>query len=156
MIQERAIEKLFWSIAFPGFGQFLNGKYFKGTVLLLLEFLVNVQGNFNRIIILSFQGQMEQAIQQANYHWLMFYPCIYFYAIWDAYRDAGGARKPFSFMPFVFSAYFVTIGVIYSPFVPLLGPVWLPIISVIPGLLSGYFLQYILKRSVTSTLGGDK
>lgn len=27
----RKIEMLFWSIALPGFGQFLNGKYLEGT-----------------------------------------------------------------------------------------------------------------------------
>jgi TM2 domain-containing membrane protein YozV len=35
-------ETLLWSIALPGFGQFLNGKYVKGLTLLFLEFLVNV------------------------------------------------------------------------------------------------------------------
>ncbi|MGM0877546.1 MAG: hypothetical protein ACQEWV_23115 [Bacillota bacterium] len=29
-------EKRMWSIALPGYGQYLNGKYFKGTVLLIL------------------------------------------------------------------------------------------------------------------------
>jgi hypothetical protein len=47
---EHKIEMLLWSIALPGFGQFSNGKLFKGTVLLILEFLINVQGNFNEVI----------------------------------------------------------------------------------------------------------
>lgn len=53
------IEKLLWSMALPGFGQFLNGKVVKGIVLLILEFLVNVQANFNVVIILSFQGETK-------------------------------------------------------------------------------------------------
>ena len=72
-------EALMWSIALPGFGQYLNGKYFKGTVLLILEFVVNVQAKFNEIIILSFHGDIENAIVQTNYQWLMFYPCLYFF-----------------------------------------------------------------------------
>lgn len=36
-------ERLLWSIALPGFGQFLNKKYLKGIVFVFLEFLVNVQ-----------------------------------------------------------------------------------------------------------------
>jgi TM2 domain-containing membrane protein YozV len=87
---ERKVEMLLWSIALPGFGQFLNGKLFKGTVLLILEFLINVQGNFNEVIISSFHGEIEKAIGQADYQWLMFYPCLYFYAMWDAWKDAGG------------------------------------------------------------------
>ncbi|WP_144460611.1 hypothetical protein [Siminovitchia fortis] len=141
-------EKLFWSIAFPGFGQFLNGKYIKGIVLLILEFLVNMRSNFNSIIIFSFHGEIGKAIDQADFQWLMFYPCIYFFSIWDAYKDAGGGKEPYSFLPFALTAYFVTLGVIFSTkirfFGVLLGPIWLPMISVIPGVLTGFLLKKIL------------
>ena len=30
-MNKSAFEKLMWSIALPGFGQYLNKKYFKGT-----------------------------------------------------------------------------------------------------------------------------
>lgn len=80
----------------------------------------------------------------------MFYPCLYFFAMWDAYKDAGGDKKPYSYLPFVFSAYFVTVGIIYSPkltlFGILLGPVWLPILSVIPGVGIGLFLMLVLNK----------
>lgn len=146
----KAKETLFWSIAFPGFGQFLNGKYVKGIVLLFLEFLVNIMANFNLIIISSFHGEIHKAISQANLQWLMFYPCIYFFAIWDAYKDAGGGEKPYSFLPFAFSAYFVTVGTIFSAkiklFGVLLGPVWLPMLSVIPGLIVGLVLQKMMRK----------
>ncbi len=144
-----AKERLFWSIAVPGFGQLLNGKYIKGIVLIVLEFLVNVMGNFNAVIIASFHGDIERAINQADFQWLMFYPCLYFFAIWDAYKDAGGGKEPYSFLPFAFTAYFVTVGVIFSTkiklFGVLLGPIWLPLLSVIPGVLAGLLLKKILK-----------
>ncbi|WP_405098680.1 hypothetical protein [Oceanobacillus sp. FSL H7-0719] len=145
---EKPKEVLLWSIALPGFGHFLNGKYFKGIVLIFLEFLVNVKGNINLVIIFSFQGEIEQAIQHADYQWLMFYPCLYFFAIWDAYRDAGGGKEPYSFLPFVFSAYFMTVGVVYSS--KLLGPIWLPILSIIPGLIVGFLLQRYIRRKLTT------
>ena len=47
-------EKLLWSIALPGFGQLLNGKYVKGIIFILLEFVVNVQANFNEVITIKF------------------------------------------------------------------------------------------------------
>ncbi|MFD2760445.1 hypothetical protein [Lentibacillus juripiscarius] len=147
-------ETLLWSIALPGFGQFLNRKYIKGIVLIFLEFLVNVQGNFNEVILLSFHGGIEKAIQQTDYQWLMFYPCLYFFAMWDAYKDAGGGKSPFVFLPFVFSAYFVTVGTIYSSkltlFGVLLGPIWFPILSIIPGLLVGLLLQRIMRKMFTN------
>jgi hypothetical protein len=111
--KEKKLEQIFWSIALPGFAQLLNGKYVKGILFIVLEFLINIQGNFNKVIILSFQGEISQAIEQADYQWLMFYPCLYMFAIWDAYRDAGGAKTPYSFLPFAFAAYFITVGVIF-------------------------------------------
>lgn len=64
-----------------GFGQYLNEKYYKGTVLLILEIFINIQSNFNRIIPMSFHGEIANAIKYANYQWLMFYPCLYFFSI---------------------------------------------------------------------------
>lgn len=112
-MNKSAFEKLMWSIALPGFGQYLNGKYFKGTVFLILELLINVQANFNQIIFLSFHGEISDAIIHANYQWLMFYPCLYFFAMWDAVKDAGGGKDSYSFLPYVFSAFFVTVGLIF-------------------------------------------
>jgi len=151
MADKDAVEKLLWSIALPGFGQLLNGKYIKGIVLISLELLVNVQGNLNEIILLSFHGEVEEAIQQADYQWLMFYPCLYFFAMWDAFKNAGGAKSRFAFLPFVFAAYFMTIGTIYSSkltlFDVLLGPIWLPILCTILGLFVGFLLQGIIKKA---------
>ncbi|WP_186578730.1 hypothetical protein [Aquibacillus kalidii] len=141
-------EVLLWSIAFPGFGQILNGQNLKGILFIVLEILINVQANFNIIIISSFLGEVDKAVKQTNYLWLMFYPCVYFFAMWDAYKEAGGGKKPYSFLPFVFCAYMVTIGVIFSSkmtfFGILLGPVWLPMFMVIPGLIVGFVLQKTL------------
>jgi tetrahydromethanopterin S-methyltransferase subunit E len=71
--------------------------------------------------------------------------------MWDAFRDAGGGIEDYSFLPFVFAAYFVTVGCIYSTnfrlFGVLLGPVWLPILCVIPGVTIGL----ILKKSLIKT-----
>lgn len=139
-----------WSFALPGFGQFLNGKFLKGAVFIFLEFVINVQSNFNEVIQLSFHGHIELAIHQTNYEWLMFYPCLYFFAAWDAYRDDGNEKKPYLFLPFVFAAYSVTVGVIYSPNIRimgvLLGPIWLPILFVIPGAGIGLLIRVLLLK----------
>ncbi|MBZ5749555.1 hypothetical protein [Metabacillus rhizolycopersici] len=144
------MEKLFWSIAFPGFGQILNGKLVKGFVLIFLELLINVQANFNKVIMLSFHGDIISAIEQTNYQWLMFYPCLYMFAMWDAYRDAGKGKSPYSFLPFVFSAYFVTVGLIYSSslkvFGVLFGYVFLPMLFLIPGISIGFLRKIALRN----------
>lgn len=142
-----------WSIALPGFGQYLNGKYFKGTVFLILEFLINVQANFNQIILLSFHGEIGNAIKHADYQWLMFYPCVYFFSMWDAVKDAGGGKNSYSFLPYVFTAFFVTVGLIFSSkltiFGVLLGPVWLPMLFVFPGVIIGLIIRKIINNIST-------
>jgi hypothetical protein len=151
-VNKNTIEKLMWSIALPGFGQFLNGKYFKGTVLLVLEFLINVQGNFNQVILLSFHWKITDAIEHAEYQWLMFYPCLYFFSMWDGVKDAGGGKDPTSFLPYVFTAFFVTVGLILSSnlviFGVLLGPVWLPMLFVFPGLAFGIIIKKIINNNL--------
>jgi hypothetical protein len=150
----KAIERLLWSIALPGFGQFLNQKYMKGIIFIILEFLINVQSNFNEAIRLSFLGRIEESVHVINYQWLMFYPCLYFFAMWDAYKDAGGGKSPYAFLPFVFSAYFVTVGLIYSTeltiFGIFFGPIWLPMLSVIPGLIVGWLIKALLVKLTIS------
>ncbi|PKG23862.1 hypothetical protein [Niallia nealsonii] len=145
-------EKLAWSIAFPGFGQLLNEKYLKGIIFIFLEVLINVQSKFNEIIYFSFNGEINKAINLTEYHWLMFYPCVYFMAMWDAYKDAGGNKEPYSYLPFALSAIFVTAGLIYSSrvqlFGVLLGTMWFPMLCVIPGLSIGLLLKVILKKLI--------
>jgi len=148
MARAKEIEKILWSIALPGFAQFLNKKYFKGFVFIALEFLINVQANQNQAIIFSFHGEIKKAVEVTDYSWLMFYPCLYLFAIYDAYRDAGGGDS-FSFLPFVISAYMGTIGVIYSPH--LLGPIWLPILFLVLGAAIGIGIRHLIYRIFTNT-----
>ena len=146
------LEALLWSIALPGFGQLLQKQYIKGVLFVLLEFLINSQSNFNEAILLSFVGDIDQSIFVLNFQWIMFYPCLYFFAMWDAVKETGSV-SPYSFLPFVFSAYFVTVGVMYSTKLKiggvLLGPIWLPMLFVIPGVTVGWVLQWILCRKRT-------
>ncbi|MDW4509531.1 hypothetical protein R7236_14100 [Priestia megaterium] len=148
--EDKVVERILWSIALPGFGQILNGKLLKGILFIALEFMINLNSHFNEIIRLSFIGEIEDSITQTNYQWLMFYPCIYFFAMWDAFKDAGGGKEPYSYLPFLFSACFVTLGIMYSTNIKLfgiiLGTVWFPMICVIPGLIIGFSLKNIIKK----------
>jgi hypothetical protein len=118
-----------------------------------LEFLINSQSNLNTIIISSFQGQIDQAITQAKYQWLMFYPCVYLFAMWDAYRDAGDEPEPYSFLPFVFSAYLGTVGVVFSNVLTIFGqkwgPVWLSILFLIIGAGIGFGIKAVVVKIVS-------
>lgn len=142
------LEAVLWSIALPGFSQLLTGQVIKGTLFVLLEFVINMYSNFNSAIMFSFLGEIDNAIQVINFQWLMFYPCLYFFAMWDAYRSAMPENEELSFLPFVFSAYFVTVGLMYSTriklFGILIGPVFFPMLSLIPGLIIGFMIRWII------------
>ncbi|TYS70930.1 hypothetical protein FZC76_03280 [Sutcliffiella horikoshii] len=154
----KPLERLLWSIALPGFGQLLNKKYIKGLTFIFLEFLINVQANFNSIILYSFIGEIDRAITDANYLWLMFYPCLYFFAMWDAFKDAGGGKSPYIFLPFVSCAYFVTVGLMLSGKIKLfgviVGPVWMPMTFVIPGVAAGFLVRAILMFFTSRKVNG--
>lgn len=139
------LEAVLWSIAIPGFGQLNNKKYIKGLLFIGLEFLINMKSHLNIAIISSFHGEISLAIKQVNYQWLMFYPCIYMFAIWDAYKDSLEERKSAILLPFAIAAYSGTIGVIYSKNLKimglLLGPVWLPLIYILIGIVIGFIIE---------------
>ncbi|MCA1062125.1 hypothetical protein QTG56_19445 [Rossellomorea sp. AcN35-11] len=144
------LEGILWSIALPGFPQLLVGLWFKGTLLVLLEVIINVQSNFNKAIMYSFLGETHKAASVIDYQWLMFYPCLYMFAMWDAYKLAQIKDEPYIFLPFVMSAYMVTVGLMYSPkvyvFGKFIGPIFLPMLFVIPGVVLGFIIRLIILR----------
>ncbi|MGX6442169.1 hypothetical protein ACWM35_02890 [Neobacillus sp. K501] len=145
-------EAILWSIAFPGFSQLLMRDYIKGILFISLEFIINANSKFNSTIMYSFLGEIEKAEANVNYQWLMFYPCVYMFAMWDAYRSAMPQEEKYSYLPFVFGAYFVTVGLMVSPRVNILnmhpGPVFLPMLFLIPGLLIGFFFKWLIQTLV--------
>lgn len=152
MKNPRKVEAILWNIAMPGFSQILSGQLIKGTLFVVSEMLINMKSNFNVMIMSSFLWEIDRAISIANYQWLMFYPCFYMFSLWDAYRYAMPNTEKWSYLPFVFGAFFVTIGLMLSPrleiFGILLGPVFLPLLFLIPGLLIGFILRRLIIISV--------
>ena len=144
------LEAVMWSIALPGFTQLLTGNLVKGILFVILEFLVNVMSNFNKGIMYSFLGETEKAMYVVDFQWLMFNPCLYMFAMWDAYRSVMPEEEKITFLPFVFSAYFVTVGLMISPKVNIFGlfpgPVFLPMLFVIPGVITGFLIRKLLLK----------
>ena len=142
------LEAVLWSIAFPGFPQLLAGEYVKGILFVGMEIIFNVISHFNMGIMLSFLGKTKKAAEIVDYQWLMFYPCLYMFAMWDAYKMALDGNEKYAYLPFVFSAYTVTIGLMYSPKVFIgfvfLGPIFTPMFFLLPGLAVGFILRALL------------
>lgn len=142
MSKGKSIEVILWSIALPGFGQLLNGRILKGLLFIFLEFLINCRSHLNEAIISSFHGETSLVIAQIDYHWIMFYPCIYMFAIWDAYKDAVVVTSKYAVVPVVSGAYAGTVGIIFSR--DALGAVWLGLLGLLISLVLGYMMKVIL------------
>ncbi|OIK17208.1 hypothetical protein BIV60_00530 [Bacillus sp. MUM 116] len=112
-----------------------------------MSFTLNLFFSRSANILNALLISLPEAAKVVEYQWLMFYPCVYMYAMYDANKHAEGENPRLSFVPFAFGAYFVTIGLMYSPnlfFGISFGPIWLPMLSLIPGLLIGFIIGYIL------------
>ncbi|MEH7127498.1 hypothetical protein V7103_04645 [Neobacillus drentensis] len=79
---------LFWSCVLPGFGQIYNKDYIVGAVLIVLEFLINLNSNLNISLIGSFKGDIQLPHQAIDFRWALFYPSLYGYGIWQAFNAA--------------------------------------------------------------------
>jgi len=79
---------LFWSIAIPGFGQLYNRDYLLGIILLLWELSVNLKANINGMILHSFRGELRTSYEIVDINWLMFYPSVFLFGLWQSYNKA--------------------------------------------------------------------
>ena len=86
----------FWSALFTGFGQIYNKKTLKAIILLVWTAAIINFSHVNDCIVFTLTGRFEQAHDVINYQWLLFFPSIYIYAIWDAYNDSVELNKLFA------------------------------------------------------------
>ncbi|SDE29305.1 hypothetical protein SPACI_048750 [Sporomusa acidovorans DSM 3132] len=90
-----------WSAMFPGFGQLYNRDYIMGITLLILETVINYMAKLNLCIYYVFNGDFEQALKNIDFQWILFYPAIWSFSMWQAYDYAVAIKTyhEFSGMP---------------------------------------------------------
>jgi hypothetical protein len=142
----------------PGFGQLYNRDYLVGLLLVFLEFVINVKAKINLAILFSFHGQFLQASQVADFQWLLFYPCVYSFSLWQAYNKAAeinlaaettDVERPRTYYSgaFIGCAMGGTLGVIYCCGI---GPIFGGIAGMMAGSLIGLIIEKYIKREFTS------
>lgn len=77
---------IWWGMAFPGFGQWFQGRYFYGLILIVWEFFINIQSNINTAILYTMLGRFDAARNVIDQRWFLCYIAIYIYAVWDSYH----------------------------------------------------------------------
>jgi TM2 domain-containing membrane protein YozV len=76
-----------WSVIFPGFGQYMLNQYIRGTLFTLTEVIINTLAHINEAIVYSFCGDIEKAKSVLQTRWVYGYLTIYFYGMWSSYRS---------------------------------------------------------------------
>lgn len=77
-----------WSAAFPGFGHMLINMHIKGNILILFEFIINLNAHLNQATAYSFSGNFQLAKNVLDSRWALIYIPFYFFCIFDSYRSA--------------------------------------------------------------------
>ena len=85
----------FWSFAFPGCGNLMQGRVAKGLILICWELIVNTNAKINLSIMYSLLGQFEMAINVIHPRWFLLYVPLYVYAMWDSYRGTVDLNKQY-------------------------------------------------------------
>lgn len=85
-----------WSSLLPGFGHIYNMKGVKSIIILGWALAIINFSHVNDGIILTFTGNFLKAREIVDYQWLMFFPSIYIFSIWDSYNDAVEMNKLFA------------------------------------------------------------
>jgi len=84
-----------WSLALPGMGHMMLGHSYTGIIFLVWELIINTQANLNTAILYSFTGNFELAKQFIDYKWLLLYPAVLIFCVWDSYHIAEEQNKIF-------------------------------------------------------------
>ncbi|MFC0216515.1 hypothetical protein ACFFK0_29380 [Paenibacillus chartarius] len=132
---------VWWGLSFPGFGQWYQGRYFYGLVLIVWEFFINVMAHLNTAIYYTMAGRFKEAGDVLDQRWFLMYIAIYIFAVWDSYftgvelnrRGAVAEHEPQSLKSFSLNSLSVDflmfrdprLGIIWSLLVPGAGHFWL-------------------------------
>lgn len=107
-----------WSVAIPGFGQIYNRHYLKGIIFIIMEFFINLNSHLNVGIYYAWLFDIPHSQQIVDYEWVLFYPCTYVFAIYDAYNDCctqtGRTISKYVPIPFFITCFSGTVLIIVS------------------------------------------
>ena len=142
---------LYCNLFLPGLGQWILDERLKGTALFLLQSFLFWRSHAYETLMQSMEGDIQSAISHIQYNWYLFHPGFYFFSLWDVYKKSGA--KPYAYVPFVSAVYAMTTGMFLSEkariFGRLWGPIWFPLLCLLPGVSIGYILQRFMKKNAS-------
>lgn len=86
---------VFWSIIFVGLGHLYCHRLITGFALIAWNLTIIFFTDLPQLILYTFTAQFDQLAGQVNYQWLLFYPSIYLFSIYDSYATAVSYNRIF-------------------------------------------------------------
>ncbi|ABR48151.1 membrane protein [Alkaliphilus metalliredigens QYMF] len=90
--QRTPLISAFCSAVVGGMGQIYNAQYVKGFILIGWVMVINFYSQFNHLLFKFINGR-EIFVYQVDWQWLLFYPSIIGFCIWDSYVGAVEINK---------------------------------------------------------------
>lgn len=84
-----------WSILFSGLGHLYNNKMISGFILIGWQVLIATYSGLTYALIYTLTARFELIPEVIDYQWLLFFPSIYFFSIYDAYSITVNNNKLF-------------------------------------------------------------
>jgi hypothetical protein len=83
----------FLSLFLGGGGHFYNAKHIKAIMLMSWHLAIWLNSGLNRALIATAHGEWGQVHQLIDYQWLLFWPSIHMFNVWNAYNDCVELNK---------------------------------------------------------------
>jgi hypothetical protein len=77
----------FLSLFLGGGGHFYNGRLLKAVMLMSWHLAVWLNSGLNKALIATVTGHWGQVHQVVDYQWLLFWPSMHMFNVWNAYSD---------------------------------------------------------------------
>lgn len=93
LILYRPLIVAWYSAMLPGFGQLMLCRFVEGTIMMLLELILNTKSHLNLSIYYTLIGDINDAKSVINVHWFLAYSAFFVFAIRDAYHKSNIINK---------------------------------------------------------------
>lgn len=93
LAKRNPIMSLFLSIFLGGAGHFYNNKSIKAMMLMGWHLAIWLNAGLNRALVATVQGNWQEVHSLIDYQWLLFWPSMHLFNIWNAWHDSVELNK---------------------------------------------------------------
>jgi hypothetical protein len=93
--KKKPILAILWSVLAPGLGQLYIHSVIAGIYVFIWWIIIMFYSHIPEAIYYTMMGQWEKVHEVINMQWMMYFPSLYFFVIYDAYVSAVETNKMF-------------------------------------------------------------